>query len=117
MNTGGLQVAGDIGAGHAEIAGSCCEIGSSAWALEVEADLGILGAGHAAVVRGETQGNVAVGDQLEDLGDLEFLWPVHRAIAGVLERRHLRCTAFEYKSSNRDSGSYFFFSSLYFSPP
>ncbi|AQA21919.1 hypothetical protein BTZ20_5550 [Rhodococcus sp. MTM3W5.2] len=28
---------------------------------------------------------------------------------GVFERGHLRCTAFEYRSNSRESGSYFCF--------
>lgn len=92
MHAVGLQVAGHVGAGQAELARRRRQIRGPARTAQIQAQLGVFAAGGAAVVRGELQ-RVAAGrgEDLQNLGHAELAGPRPVRLFGG---RHRRCTAF-----------------------
>ena len=67
-----LEVAGHVGARHAEVAGRGEQVGQAALVLQVQADRGVRGAGAAAVVRREPERDRPSSSRLDRLGDREL---------------------------------------------
>ncbi len=101
----GRHVAGDIGAGHAEIARRRRQIVDAARVLDVEGVGRVLRPRRAAVVGPQADRDLTVDERLEHLGNAEPVPQLGEDLGSVLECRHLRCTAFEYRFSSRWSGS------------
>ena len=66
------QVAGDVGAGQAQVARCGDEVLESALVDELEVDLGVLRAGGAPVVGGEAHRHAAAHQVTDDVADLEL---------------------------------------------
>ena len=71
MHAGDVEVTGDVGACHAQVTGSGHHVGESALVLQVQADLCVLGAVAAAVVRREPDRRRPGEQGLEDLRQVE----------------------------------------------
>jgi hypothetical protein len=67
-----LQVALDVGADHAQIAGGGEDVGQAAFGGQVHVDRGVLGAGRAAVVGGEAERQAAGGHRGQGVGDRDL---------------------------------------------
>ena len=67
-----FEVAGDVGAGQPQIAGCGRQIGGAARGQQVETERGIVRSGRTAVVGGESERQLAGGEDLEDLGQGEL---------------------------------------------
>ena len=74
-----FEVAGHVGPRQPEIAGGGGEVRGAARGPQVQAELGVVGSGAAAVVRGELQRHPACGEDLEDLGERQLAWSCARA--------------------------------------
>src|SRR5690606_17543461 len=111
MHPGDGHVPGDVGARHAQVTRRGGQIVDAARGGDVQGVGTIPRPGGAAVVGRQPDRAVALDEGVEDFGDGEFRSEIGEDVGTVLESRHLRCTAFEYKSSSRWSGSYRFFNS------
>ena len=78
MHAERVEIAGDVGAGQAEITGRGRQIGGAARGQQIQPERGVLGSGRTAVVGGELQRQVARGEDLQDLGQRQ-LPPIARS--------------------------------------
>ena len=79
-----LEVAGHVRAGQPEFARRGGEIGGAARGQQVQPEVGVLGPGGAAVVRGELQRQSAAGgEDLQDLGERQLSAPAHSSACSL----------------------------------
>ena len=71
MHTVRLKVTRHVGTGKTEVAWRGGQVGGAARGLQIQTELGVLGSGRAAVVRGELQRQLTRREDLKDLGERE----------------------------------------------